>query len=242
MEIGKFLYLLPFSDDTHFKVGVSRNNLSRVLKHNGTYSIKKNNSIIVTAQKQSIIRALEMEILSILDKPDSKYISEDGHTEIRHMQDFNVALDIIKGKPEKLGLQIIPLNELLKLTNKEKPKIVSVKAYIKDVDSYIKNLEVWVEDIKFLIGSAITCKSDYFGGYVLEIPNGDIDFQRYSFYFDTIDSGYTIGLMSITRPKDVTIPMELHLDLNVYDDFDDTLKKELTMLRTLIQKRIYDSN
>lgn len=122
--MDKYLYLLPFKNNKHFKIGISTNNFNRINLHNSTYNINLNNAYIVTSKFNKIIPALETELLCSI--PESKTINEfknlDGYTEIRDINHFNKALEIIGSKDDNLKIKIEKYNSLNnKIKNKRKP-------------------------------------------------------------------------------------------------------------------------
>lgn len=101
--MGRYLYLLAFSDGKLFKIGISRGNFNRVLKHWRAYDINLYESYIVTA-KNEVISAFERELLSIF--PEVDYNKCDGYTEIRDIKYMDEAIDIIKCKHVNLNVKV----------------------------------------------------------------------------------------------------------------------------------------
>lgn len=100
-----YLYLLPFKDGVHFKLGISKSLDGRITTHNNNYELDLEKALIVYSNKSIFTLSLEQELLLILK--DANYPQKiDGHTEIRLMQDFEKALDYIKSKSNFLGFKI----------------------------------------------------------------------------------------------------------------------------------------
>lgn len=81
--MNHYLYILPFSDKKNFKIGISSNNLDRVIKHDNTYNIDLDSVVIIKGSKTKV-SALERTLLSLFPyKQDDKFLGKDGYTEIR---------------------------------------------------------------------------------------------------------------------------------------------------------------
>tara|TARA_B100000795_G_C22794651_1_gene438721 strand:- start:862 stop:1710 length:849 start_codon:yes stop_codon:yes gene_type:complete len=106
-----YLYILPFNNDMHFKIGVSSNNYSRVIKHNSTYDINYSKSLIVQASRDNV-RNLERILLSnIPTTVSNEYSGKDGYTEIRDISYLATCLDDINYFKSRLNLNITTLKE-----------------------------------------------------------------------------------------------------------------------------------
>lgn len=101
--MGKYLYLLAFSDGKLFKIGISKGNFNRIIKHYRAFDINLYESYIVTA-KNDVISAFERELLSIF--PEIDYNKCDGYTEIRDIKYMNEAIDIMNNKHANLNVKI----------------------------------------------------------------------------------------------------------------------------------------
>jgi hypothetical protein len=143
-----FLYILPFADNKHFKIGISSNNFSRLKILNKLYQIDFTKSYIVYS-KVSNIKILERELLEIFDTDDCDKFYTDGHTEIRNVKYLNECVELIKNKHSNLkyDLQQFDVNIFDKVKVNRKSQI-----YHKfDSSSYINNKI----DFKYLIQTDI---------------------------------------------------------------------------------------
>lgn len=133
-----YLYLLPFKDGVHFKLGISKTLDNRVENHNKTYDLDLDNILIVSSKTSIFILSLEQELLLMLDDPKyEKYL--DGHTEIRLMKDFEKVLDYINSKDDFLGFKIEKYDgsKLKKIIYKRNER--TYKRYAKIVKEITKN-------------------------------------------------------------------------------------------------------
>ena len=106
-----YLYILPFNNDMHFKIGVSSRNYNRVIKHNSTYKINYSKSLIVQASRDNV-RNLERILLSNIPSTVSdEYSGKDGYTEIRDISYLATCLDDIDYFLSRLNLHIQSLKE-----------------------------------------------------------------------------------------------------------------------------------
>lgn len=104
-----YLYLLPFKDGVHFKLGISVSLEKRIKQHENNFDLDLDKALIVSANESVFILSLEKELLLMLE--DSIYPSYyDGYTEVRFMKDFEKALNYIKSKDDFLGFQITDYN------------------------------------------------------------------------------------------------------------------------------------
>lgn len=119
-----FLYLLPFSNNQYFKVGITlREDFTRIIQHQRTYGIDLDKSVIVRSSSDSFIRRLETLILVIYKKfkvsdilREQNGASVDGDSEVLSMECWSYVLEDIEyfNKREQLGLQLIKGIELPK--------------------------------------------------------------------------------------------------------------------------------
>ena len=96
-----FLYILPFKDQKHFKIGISSKDFSRIKYLNKIYDIDFDKSFIVYSKERDI-KILEKELLEIFDTDECDKFETDGYTEIRNIKYFNECLQIIDSKHENL--------------------------------------------------------------------------------------------------------------------------------------------
>jgi hypothetical protein len=93
-----YLYLLPFQDRKHFKIGISSNNFDRINHLNNLYQLDKEKCLMITSDKTTNIKILEKELLNIFENDECDEFSTDGHTEIRNVKYLNECVDLIKSK------------------------------------------------------------------------------------------------------------------------------------------------
>lgn len=136
-----YLYLLPFKDGIHFKLGISKSLEKRIKQHENNFDLDLDKALIVSANESVFILSLEKELLLMLE--DSIYPNYyDGYTEVRFMKDFEKALNYIKSKDDFLGFQITDYNN-------PEFKIKQVKKRTHDRIKYIdKHMVVLMRVIK----------------------------------------------------------------------------------------------
>jgi len=82
--MNHYLYVLLFKNNTHFKIGISRNNNNRLKQHERTYGIDVEKSYIFQSSCSTHIKTLERMLLCLYPEVTSELYSDtDGHTEIR---------------------------------------------------------------------------------------------------------------------------------------------------------------
>lgn len=223
----KYLYLLPLKDNSLFKIGISSNNLNRVKMHDSTYGIIKNDCLIITAKKSGVISAIERELLEIFEQPSHKYKGLDGWTELRGIENFNEALDIIKSKHPALGIEIAKLKfpEAAKI---DKPKNIKTKHKA----SEFFNLETWNDIIKFhknfsvlsnyildirLMKDANGNETDF--GFEIDVHNDflskGIDLDGFVINVKTKSFSGAYGLRNVNR----VVPSGIHGSIMTFDFF-----------------------
>lgn len=106
----KYLYLLPFKSGEIFKVGISQGNNDRILRHDLSYGVDFDKSLIITFNSGSMVRAAETEILNTFPASTGEHGHADGYTEIRDMSYFNECVCILKSKHANLGVAIHTYN------------------------------------------------------------------------------------------------------------------------------------
>jgi hypothetical protein len=97
------LYIIPFKDNQHLKVGISlNNNFNRINHLASIYDINHDNIIIYSSDNINNIKLLEKNIKTIINETitlDNIHYGKDGHTEIRnikHLNDINTIIDTFK--------------------------------------------------------------------------------------------------------------------------------------------------
>lgn len=131
---GLFLYLIPFNDGKHFKLGITQSkDLSRIKKLNQIYDVNYEQSLLVSASKARSIQLLEKDLLNIFSGEVQKYKGKDGWTEVRPLSFFTDVIAEIKSRNSVLGLKIEPLNNYTQELNskpvpyyKKKRKQISI--------------------------------------------------------------------------------------------------------------------
>lgn len=87
------LYILPFKDKQHIKIGISlNNNFNRIKQLSNIYDIDSDNIILYTSDNSNNIKLLEKNIKTIINEtisPDNIHYGKDGHTEIRYTKHLN---------------------------------------------------------------------------------------------------------------------------------------------------------
>jgi len=104
MNIGKpHLYIIPFNDNQHLKVGISlNNNFNRIKQLATIYDINHDNIILYSSDNINNIKLIEKNIKTIINEtisPDNIHYGKDGHTEIRnikYLNNINVIIDTFK--------------------------------------------------------------------------------------------------------------------------------------------------
>lgn len=93
-----YLYILPFNDKKHIKVGISSDDITRVITHEEGYNLNLSKVLILKCHRKSLAKKVERFILKNTEKPESanKYNGIDGYTEIRSIHDLNKIKSIIR--------------------------------------------------------------------------------------------------------------------------------------------------
>jgi hypothetical protein len=137
--MNTFLYILPFSNNQLFKIGISsKDNLSRILKHDKTFGISLSEAKIIKSTSNRFIKQLERMLLAtyetykVQDEVKSLYgEAVDGQSEILSMDCFNDLIADIEyhTKKPRLNVQIIKGVKLpkKKVPTNNKPKVAPPK-------------------------------------------------------------------------------------------------------------------
>lgn len=115
----EYLYLLPFADGKFFKIGLSSKDDKRILKLHRDFRILFDQALIVTSSKPRILKVIEDELKISLEQSEHPYGKTDGHTEIRSIDYFEVAIEIIKQKHSSLGIRILKYKEFFNVFSNE---------------------------------------------------------------------------------------------------------------------------
>lgn len=140
-----YLYLLPFKDGVHFKLGISKSLDGRISNHANNFDLDPNKGLYVTANKSVFILSLEQELLLLLEDPKYPHYC-DGYTEIRLMKDFEKVLSYIDSKSDFLGFKIEEYNIIIKSKRKKETikntLVKTEKAYLNPIERLRKELDI----------------------------------------------------------------------------------------------------
>ncbi len=123
------LYIIPFNDNQHLKVGISlNNNFNRIKQLATIYDINHDNIILYSSDNINNIKLIEKNIKTIINEtitPDNIHYGKDGHTEIRNIKYLNDINNIINTFKPLLNLyeinytkQTIPIKKEKKVIKK----------------------------------------------------------------------------------------------------------------------------
>lgn len=102
-----YLYLLPFKNEKYFKIGISKDNINRIMHHHMSYGLDLENVYIIEADLP-IIQILEIELLHCFPKV-KELIGTDkssGITEVREIKHLDETLEILNNKSKRLKISI----------------------------------------------------------------------------------------------------------------------------------------
>tara|TARA_B100000767_G_C19636325_1_gene480582 strand:- start:28 stop:900 length:873 start_codon:yes stop_codon:yes gene_type:complete len=117
-----FLYLIPFLDKQHFKLGISSSNFNRIKKHNNTYGgIDYDNVYIISGSFKNIKHLEDIWKDNIPDDVSQVFEGKDGYTEVRSMKYFNICLGDVETFKYRMNLNLTKLSEynIEKITDHE---------------------------------------------------------------------------------------------------------------------------
>lgn len=160
----EYLYLLPFADGKHFKIGLSSRGDKRILKMDRAYKVLLDQALIVTSSKPRILKVIENELKISLEQCDHPYGNTEGHTEIRSIDHFEAAIDLIKQKHASLEIRISKYFDLLKQQPQE----------FENWNTKIR-VKIDVEEIRFAKSS-----------FLKLLRNNISTFERYDFAADVL--------------------------------------------------------
>lgn len=193
-----YLYILPFKDKLHFKLGVSSNNYNRIKVHNNTYGIDLSKSIIVESSSRNI-RTLERLLLILCKEIDSNpFVGKDGYTEIRSISYLGDCIRDLNEYKDRLGLTIrkCPKSITSKQEIKNSNKINLIKESSNIHDSINQMCAATNKLINLLDGN-YTINSMGHNTLSLSIKDG-AKFQSSKFMNDRANYGTTINSSSIS--------------------------------------------
>ena len=108
--LDNYLYILPFINNKHFKIGISTNNYDRIKKHNSTYKVDFGKSIIVKGDSKSIKNLERILLTNIPNSIGNLYEGKDGYTEVRDIDYLDTCLTDIEFFKERLNLDVCSIN------------------------------------------------------------------------------------------------------------------------------------
>jgi hypothetical protein len=122
--MNSYLYVLPFADNQHFKIGISERIDSRIGKHNSQYNLKVSDIKLIKSNAHNI-KLLERLLLTVCPPlKDNSFTGTDGATEIRHVEHLSTCFNQIDNLVESLNLTyvdyVLPVKE--KVPYKKSPK------------------------------------------------------------------------------------------------------------------------
>lgn len=182
-----YIYILPFLDGKHFKIGISSNDLSRVKEHNRIYGVDKKKALVFEGNKR-IVRALESSLLSICPQVNG-FNGKDGHTEIREIKHLEECMGFVKfyENQNKISQKSIDLTPVVKETIKKKQSKRTVKEpYCTLTKESLNNFVDAV--ILFISDKKIECLKK--GAYYTVLFNSNIDenkrnlINKYQLFFE----------------------------------------------------------
>lgn len=102
--------MLPFENANYFKIGISKDNINRILFNNSTFKLDLENVYIIEADLK-IIKILEIELLYCFPKIEKNIDdNRNGITEVRDIKYLEEAIYILKNKPKQLNISIKKYN------------------------------------------------------------------------------------------------------------------------------------
>jgi hypothetical protein len=105
--MDSYLYILPFNDNQHFKIGISDRIDSRIGKHNSQYDLNTQNVRLVRSSSHNI-KLLERLLLTVCPAlEENKFVGIDGATEIRHVDHLCTCLNQIDSLTGSLALTYV---------------------------------------------------------------------------------------------------------------------------------------
>ena len=171
------LYILPFNDKQHLKVGISlNNNFNRIKQLSNVYDIDSDNIILYSSDNINNIKLLEKNIKTIINEtitPDNIHYGKDGHTEIRnvkHLNDINTIIDTFK---PLLNLYELKYTKQTIPTKKEKNTIIynipnidnnitidNIIHTLNNIKQYITYIEINNGILNIKLNLSPICKND----------------------------------------------------------------------------------
>lgn len=209
------LYILPFNDKQHLKVGISlNNNFNRIKQLSNVYDIDSDNIILYSSDNINNIKLLEKNIKTIINEtitPDNIHYGKDGHTEIRNVKHLNHINTIIDTFKPLLNLYELKYTKQTTPTKKEKNTITynipnidnnitidNIIYTLNNIKQYITYIEINNGILNIKLNLSPICKNDK------DIDNILNPLAQSLYIYGTlfkINSGYTYD----TEFKDVDI-------------------------------------
>lgn len=200
-----YLYLLPFTfaDKKRFKIGITSKINDRVLHHNRKLKINFEESLIIKADSR-IVRFLELELLCTFPRCEDEEIlkSFDGYTEVRYIEYFSEALNIIKSKPPHLGITIEKFKAPEKkpvVTRKAPKKFVPVTHTRVYEEDFIQRFSEFQTEFNSLENSIYKIRKRYFDKtlyYDIFIPNIHFNYSKLRMGFAVGNGFMSAGISS----------------------------------------------
>jgi hypothetical protein len=156
----KILYLLPFTDGEHFKIGTTIDLCQRFQKLICDFSIDLNASYIIKAKSSKFIAALERILLAEFPfNTPEKFNKMEGHSEIRPIGILEIVLNEIKRKqqarPEleleiKLGIEaeLVKRKTIKKGVHSPGEKNSRIPQQIEYTKEYLEDTTEYLEYVK----------------------------------------------------------------------------------------------
>ena len=203
--MNSYLYLLPFLDGQHFKIGISDRIDSRIGKHDSLYKLDTPKIKLVKSNSHNI-KLLERLLLAVCPPlPTNKFQGIDGATEIRHIEHFTTCLNQIDNLTDSLNLtytdysfpkknHVLHKNSSKKLTSRFTSNPLTRSMEISRVFSYLDILldnafKIERDNEYYIIVATIpenisVCYGDFIGCVDVEVDGG---FRFFSFGLRSIE-------------------------------------------------------
>jgi hypothetical protein len=232
--MNTYLYLLPFKNSDHFKIGISAKNFTRIFHLNNIYDFDLEQALIVTSENSKIIKILERELLSVFSTQIEEFKGMEGGTEIRDKTYWHQTIDLIESKNKYVNIAVQkfkvlpkPIEKTKKIFCRTKNKHFEEIRFLLDIEDFKNSFEAIMDNIEMIL---FEDKDKTFTIFLQDIDYDDFDIHFRSFRLSSIGFGF-YGINYANAGKESrTLEFDLWFDTLFQEKSPATKSKYSTIL------------
>jgi len=185
-----YVYLLKFDDDLHFKIGITKDPISRISKHHFSFGILKDGVRLFETTKYNAI-SIERVLLGACPNKADAFNGIDGNTEVRLMSDYDTCINIVSQLHDKLGIHEVVFD--FRHVNVSHRYDIKIDARNIDNSDLLTSV---LSGLRVLTTSKCSIYAKNHSTYIIS-SNVDLDIQHYNGAYESLYGDYlSLGITS----------------------------------------------